>query len=151
MMDGLALGESTPGPLIMVVAFVGFVGGYGHAFWGADAVLLAGVAAACVATWFTFLPSFLFILAGGPLVESTRGQVHLDGPLTAITAAVVGVMLNLALFFAQQVLWSSDTATWNGSAILLTLGAGVALWRFKRSVLEVIAACAVLGLLAHMA
>ncbi|MEN9844522.1 MAG: hypothetical protein RLZZ612_2351 [Pseudomonadota bacterium] len=150
MMDGLALGESTPGPLIMVVAFVGFVGGYGHAFWGADAVLLAGVAAACVATWFTFLPSFLFILAGGPLVESTRGQVHLDGPLAAITAAVVGVMLNLALFFAQQVLWSSDTATWNGSAILLTLGAGVALWRFKRSVLEVIAACAVLGLLAHM-
>ena len=95
MIDGLALGETTPGPLIMVVAFVGFVGGYGQALFGPDAGFLAGVAAAGLVTWFTFLPSFVFILVGGPLVESTRGDISFTAPLTAITAAVVGVILSL--------------------------------------------------------
>ena len=100
MMDGLALGETTPGPLIMVVAFVGFIGAYTKAVFGADSLFLAGAVAAALVTWFTFLPSFLFILAGGPLVEATHGDLNFTAPLGAITAAVVGVILNLALFLA---------------------------------------------------
>jgi chromate transporter len=125
MIDGLALGETTPGPLIMVVAFVGFIGGYSHAILGADNLFLAGAVAATLVTWFTFLPSFLFILAGGPLVESTHNDMKFTAPLTAITAAVVGVILNLALFFGYK----------------------VALFRCKRSVIQVIAGCAIAGLL----
>jgi chromate transporter len=97
MIDGLALGETTPGPLIMVVAFVGFVGGYVQGGCsGRNSLFLAGALAATLVTWFTFLPSFIFILAGGPLVESTHGDLKFTAPLTAITAAVVGVILNLA-------------------------------------------------------
>ena len=96
MIDGLALGETTPGPLIMVVAFVGFVGGWTKQLFGPASLPLAGIAGACVATFFTFLPSFLFILAGGPLIESTHGQLRFTAPLTGITAAVVGVIVNLA-------------------------------------------------------
>jgi chromate transporter len=96
MIDGLALGETTPGPLIMVVAFVGFVGGWTRQVLGPDALFLGAALAACVVTWFTFLPSFLFILAGGPLVEATHGQLRFTAPLTAITAAVVGVIASLA-------------------------------------------------------
>jgi chromate transporter len=105
MIDGLALGETTPGPLIMVVAFVGFVGGYVKAVFGPDSLFLAGAVAASLVTWFTFLPSFIFILAGGPLVETTHNDLKFTAPLTAITAAVVGVILNLALFFGYHVLW----------------------------------------------
>ncbi len=105
MIDGLALGETTPGPLIMVVAFVGFVGGWSKALFGPESLAQAGIAGACVATFFTFLPSFLFILAGGPLVETTHGQLGFTAPLSAITAAVVGVIVNLAVFFAWHVLW----------------------------------------------
>ncbi|NLR74137.1 chromate efflux transporter [Leeia aquatica] len=148
MMDGLALGETTPGPLIMVVAFVGFLGGYGKALFGPDALLLAGVVAASLVTWFTFLPSFLFILAGGPLVERSHHTLSLTAPLTAITAAVVGVILNLALFFAWHLLWPKG---WQGgfewAAALLALAAGVALLYFKRNVIEVIIASALAGLL----
>ena len=108
MIDGLALGETTPGPLIMVVAFVGFVGGWQSsdlALWfGADQRFVAGAVAAALVTWFTFLPSFVFILAGGPLVEATHGDLKFTAPLTAITAAVVGVIVNLALFFGWHVL-----------------------------------------------
>lgn len=146
MIDGLALGETTPGPLIMVVAFVGFVGAHGQALFGPESHFLAGATAACVATWFTFLPSFVFILAGGPLVESTHGEIKFTAPLTAISAAVVGVILNLALFFATNVLWP---AGWGGRvewvSAGLAVGAAVALFRFKRSVMEVIAVCAVAG------
>lgn len=147
MIDGLALGETTPGPLIMVVAFVGFVGAYGHALLGPDALFLAGALAATLVTWFTFLPSFLFILAGGPLVESTHNDLKFTAPLTAITAAVVGVILNLALFFGYHVLWPQG---WGGHfdvpSALIALAAAVALLRYKRNVMHVIAVCALLGL-----
>lgn len=148
MIDGLALGETTPGPLIMVVAFVGFVGGYVKALFGQDALFLAGAVAASVVTWFTFLPSFLFILAGGPLVESTHNDLKFTAPLTAITAAVVGVILNLALFFGYHVLWPAGFGggfDWISAVIALV--AAIALFRFKRNVILVIAACAVIGLL----
>ena len=148
MMDGLALGETTPGPLIMVVAFVGFVGAYAQAVLGPDALFLAGAVAACVVTWFTFLPSFLFILAGGPWVESSHNALQWTAPLTAITAAVVGVILNLALFFGLQVLWPMGfSGPVDGASAALAVGAGIALFRFKRSVIQVIAGCAVLGLM----
>ena len=155
MIDGLALGETTPGPLIMVVAFVAFVGGYQSSelatLFGTDRLFLAGAVAATLVTWFTFLPSFLFILAGGPLVEATHGDLKFTGPLTAITAAVVGVILNLALFFGYHVLWPKGTAgPFDAVSALITLGAAVALLRFRRGVIEVIAACAVIGLAVHL-
>jgi chromate transporter len=151
MMDGLALGETTPGPLIMVVAFVAFVGGYVKVVVGPDALFLAGMVAACLATWFTFLPSFLFILAGGPLVESTHGDLTFTAPLTAITAAVVGVILNLALFFGYHVLWPKGFGgSFDAVSALIALGAAVALFRFKRNVIHVIAASAVVGLLVKL-
>ncbi|WP_028451008.1 chromate efflux transporter [Chitinilyticum aquatile] len=151
MIDGLALGETTPGPLIMVVAFVGFAGGYSQAFFGADNAVLAGAVAACLVTWFTFLPSFLFILAGGPLVESTHDELSFTAPLTAITAAVVGVILNLALFFAWHVLWPHGIAAQpDWSALLIALGALLALFRFRCGVMPVIAVCALAGLLLRL-
>ena len=147
MIDGLALGETTPGPLIMVVAFVGFVGAWNHAPFGPDALFAAGALAAVLVTWFTFLPSFLFILGGGPLVESTHGDLKFTAPLTAITAAVVGVIVNLAVFFAWHVLWPAGPAgSFDFIAAAIALGASLALFRFRMNVIHVIAACALLGL-----
>ncbi|MFO1294985.1 MAG: chromate efflux transporter [Rubrivivax sp.] len=147
MIDGLALGETTPGPLIMVVAFVGFVGGWTHQVLGPDALFAGAALAAAVATFFTFLPSFIFILAGGPLVEATHGKLGFTAPLSAITAAVVGVIANLALFFAWHVLWPQG---WSGRfewpAALIAAAAGVALFRFKVGVLPLLGACAIAGL-----
>ncbi|WP_088140531.1 chromate efflux transporter [Achromobacter xylosoxidans] len=151
MIDGLALGETTPGPLIMVVAFVGFVGGYAHGLLGPEHLFVAGALAAAVVTWFTFLPSFLFILAGGPLVEATKEDLKFTAPLTAITAAVVGVILNLAVFFGYHVLWPAGLAgRFDLGSALIALGAAIALFRFKRGVIEVIAACAVIGLIVKL-
>jgi chromate transporter len=151
MMDGLALGETTPGPLIMIVAFVGFVGGWSKAALGPDALMAGGIAGAVVATFFTFLPSFLFILAGGPLVESTHNELKFTAPLTAITAAVVGVILNLACFFAYHVFWPNGFA---GHADLFSIGlallAALALFIFKRGVIEVLIVCALAGLGFHL-
>lgn len=133
MIDGLALGETTPGPLIMVVAFVGFLG--------------AGVAGALVATWFTFLPSFIFIFMGAPFIETTHGNLKFSAPLTGITAAVVGVILNLAVFFAYHVLWPQGMeGTFDWISALIGLAALVALFRFKAGVMPVIGACALTGL-----
>jgi chromate transporter len=141
------LGETTPGPLIMVVAFVGFVGGWTKALLGPDALFAAGALAATLVTWFTFLPSFVFILAGGPLVESTHDDLRFTAPLTAITAAVVGVIANLALFFGWHVWWLQGWAgPFDAVAAALTLGAAIALLRFKRGVIEVIAVSALIGL-----
>jgi len=153
MIDGLALGETTPGPLIMVVTFVGFVGGWTKQLFGAESLFLAGFLGAVVATFFTFLPSFLFILAGGPLVEATHGDIKFTSPLTAITAAVVGVVINLAVFFAWHVLWPQGTAAapfagrFEWFSALIGLGAAVALFRFKVGIVPVIGACAAVGLL----
>jgi chromate transporter len=150
MIDGLALGETTPGPLIMVVAFVGFVGGWARQVLGPDALFLGAALAATIVTFFTFLPSFVFILAGGPLVEATHGKLGFTAPLSAITAAVVGVILNLALFFAGHVLWPQG---WGGRfdavSALIAVAAAVALMRFKVGVLPLLGACALVGLLAH--
>ena len=146
MIDGLALGETTPGPLIMVVAFVGFVGGWSKALLGPDALLAAGVLAAVLVTWFTFLPSFIFILAGGPLVEATQGDLRFTAPLSAITAAVVGVILNLALFFGWHVWWPEGKG-FDSVAAVLTALAAIALLRFKRGVIEVLCVSAAIGLL----
>lgn len=151
MIDGLALGETTPGPLIMIVAFVGFIGGWVKTLFGADSLFIAGVAGACVATFFTFLPSFIFILAGGPLVESTRDNIRLTAPLTAISAAVVGVIVSLAVFFAEHVFkLSLPMARWDGIAMAITLAACLALFRFKLNTILLIAACAMAGLVVSL-
>jgi len=147
MIDGLGLGETTPGPLIMVVAFVGFVGGYLKAYLGAQSLFLAGALAATVVTWFTFLPSILFILVGGPLVESTHNDIKFTAPLTAITAAVVGVIANLAVFFAYHVFWPTGLrGTFDWVSAVIALIAAVALIRYKRNVIQVICASAAIGL-----
>ena len=151
MMDGLALGETTPGPLIMVVTWVGYLGGVAKDV--AANPVAAGLAGATVATFFTFLPSFLFILAGGPLVESTRGDLKFTAPLTAITAAVVGVIINLAVFFAWHTFWPMATEAapfappFEWLPVLVAIAAFVALWKYKADIMMVIGACALVGLL----
>lgn len=147
MIDGLALGETTPGPLIIVVAFVGFVGGYLNQVITDAPPFISGAIAAVIVAWFTFLPSFIFILLGGPLVESTQGNVKLTHPLTAITAAVVGVILNLAIFFAFHSLWIGGLeGRFDMTAALIALGALVALIKYKANVIGVIFASAIIGL-----
>jgi chromate transporter len=147
MIDGLALGETTPGPLIMVVAFVGFVGGWAKAALGPESLFLGAALAATVVTFFTFLPSFVFILAGGPLVEATHGKLGFTAPLSAITAAVVGVIVNLALFFAYHVLWPQGFGgRFDVASALIAMAAAVALFRLKLGVIPLLAACAVAGL-----
>jgi len=152
MIDGLALGESTPGPLIMIVAFVGFVGAWTHQALGPGGLLAAGVAGATVATFFTFLPSFLFILAGGPLVERTRDDLKLTAPLTAISAAVVGVIMNLTVFFAWHVLWPHATPQaplsggFDGASALIAAVAAALLLTKKAEVIPVIGASGLAGL-----
>ncbi|MNP00093.1 Chromate transport protein [compost metagenome] len=151
MIDGLALGETTPGPLIMVVAFVGFVGGYVYPMFGAGHPFLAGAVAASLVTWFTFLPSFIFILAGGPLVESTHNEMKFTAPLTGITAAVVGVILNLAMFFGYHVLWPKGIGeAFDWPSAVIAVAAAIALFHFKRGVIQVLFACALAGLAVHM-
>jgi chromate transporter len=141
MADGLALGETTPGPLIMVVAFVGFMGGWNlfGSWWGA-------VAATLTVVWFTFLPSFVFILAGAPLVEASREDLRLGAPLTAITAAVVGVIANLAVLLAGPALWP-QAGDFNPAGLGIAVGSLLALLVWRWSVLQVIGASAGIGLL----
>ena len=147
MIDGLALGETTPGPLIMVVAFVGFVGGWLHPMFGPEALFTAGAVAASVVTFFTFLPSFIFILAGGPLIEATHGRLGFTAPLSAITAAVVGVILNLALFFAYHVLWPQGFGGhFDAVSALIAVVALLALFRLKVGVMPLLGVCAAVGL-----
>ncbi|WP_279213685.1 chromate efflux transporter [Delftia acidovorans] len=147
MMDGLALGETTPGPLIMVVSFVGFLGGWSTQVFGPDALLPAGAAAALVVTFFTFLPSFAFILLGGPFIESTHGRLGFTAPLTGITAAVVGVIANLAVFFAWHVLWPQGWAgPFDWPSALLGMAAAAALLRWKVGVIPVVVGAGLAGL-----
>ena len=150
MIDGLALGETTPGPLIMFVAFVGFVGGWTRPVL-ADA-FASGAFCASIATFFTFLPSFLFILAGGPLVERTRDDAKLMAPLTAITAAVVGVIANLMVFFALHVFWphAAEGQRFAGGfdavSFAIAVACAAALVSKKLDVIPVIAASGAVGL-----
>jgi chromate transporter len=147
MIDGLALGETTPGPLIMVVTFVGFVGGWGKALLGPDALFLSGAVAASVVTFFTFLPSFMFILLGAPFIESTHGNLKFTAPLSGITAAVVGVIVNLAVFFAYHVLWPLGLGGhFEWASLLIGGAAALALFRFKVGVIPVVLASGFAGL-----
>jgi chromate transporter len=136
----------------MVVAFVGFVGGWTKEVFGPESLLLAGAAGATIATFFTFLPSFLFVLVGGPAIEATRHNIKFTAPLTGITAAVVGVVFNLAVFFAWHVWWpeAAESAPFNGRfewfSLLMTGAALVALWRYKAGIIPIIGACAATGL-----
>ena len=143
MMDGLALGETTPGPLIMVVAFVGFVGGWQHT--ALYSPLDSAIIAACVVTFIIFLPSFIFIFMGAPFIESTKNNLNLTAPLNAITAAVVGVIVALALFFALHVFWP-DQISIDWLAMLAAMLGFIALFKFKLSTIKLIGAFALLGL-----
>ena len=157
MIDGLALGETTPGPLIMVVAFVGFVGGWAKQLFGPDMLPQAGIAAASIVTFFTFLPSFMFILAGGPLIETTHGQLKFTAPLKGITAAVVGVIVNLAGFFAWHVFWpvgwsaGERLAGLDPIALAIAAIAALALFRYKAGVIPVILVAGAAGLAVTLA
>jgi len=158
MLDGLGMAETTPGPLIMVVQFVGFMGGFRAP--GALDPLVAATLAAVLTTWVTFVPCFLWIFLGAPFVERLRGNKALSAALTAITAAVVGVILNLAVWFALHALFAEVRghhlfggtldvpvlSTVNLPALILTAAAVVAVFRFKVGVLPVLAACATVGI-----
>ena len=148
MLDGLALGETTPGPLIMVVAFVGFMGGWQSQLLGGPGSWLAAVAALLVAVWFTFLPSFGFILAGGPLVERSRGDLRIAAPLTAISSAVVGVIASLAVFFAGPVLLAGGQLQPLNLAVLLASLVALLRWRWR--VLQLIGAAVLLGVVRQL-
>jgi chromate transporter len=159
MLDGLAMAETTPGPLIMVTQFVGFMGAYRDA--GPLAPLVAATLGAILTTWVTFLPCFLWIFLGAPFVERLRQNRALSAALAAITAAVVGVILNLAIWFAIHTLFGevgelrflSGTvdipvmSTLDGAALALALAAAVAVFRFRAGVLPVLGACAAVGIL----
>jgi chromate transporter len=163
MLDGLGMAETTPGPLIMVTQFVGFMGAYRQP--GALDPLAAATLGAVLTTWVTFVPCFLWIFLGAPFVERLRGDRALSAALTSITAAVVGVILNLAVWFALHALFAevqerrflSATldvpvrASLNLAALLLTLGAIVAVFRFKAGTLPVLAVCAIIGIALRLA
>ncbi len=157
MLDGLGMAETTPGPLIMVTQFVGFLAGYRNP--GTLSPLAAATFAAVLTTWVTFLPSFLWIFAGAPFIEKMRGNVALTGAMSAITAAVVGVILNLAIWFGLHVLFGQTTSFTYGSwtmdvpiltslslpSLVLTLLAAMAIFRLKMSVISTLLASAALG------
>ncbi|HEX2704613.1 MAG TPA: chromate transporter, partial [Candidatus Lustribacter sp.] len=160
MVTGLGLAETTPGPLIMVVQFVGFLAAYNHP--GSLPPLFAGVLGASITVWVTFLPCFFFIFLGAPYVEKLRHSQALGHALTGIGAAVVGVILNLALWFALNTAFATVTVTWWGpvqlfvprwptvvwASLAITALAAVLVFRFKISTLRVLAACAAVGVAA---
>jgi chromate transporter len=146
MMDGLALGETTPGPLVMVITFISFVSGWMNHALPDSPLWVSGIATAGVATFFTFLPSFVMIFLGAPFIETTRSQLKLAAPLTAITAAVVGVILNLAVFFALHTFWQEKTQQLNIAGLIIASLAFIALTKFKANTLVVIIASGLAGL-----
>lgn len=149
MLDGLALGETTPGPLIMIVTFVGFLGAAQQSLFGPDAILLSGIAGGLVATFFTFLPSFIFILVGAPFVEASRFHFRLNATLTAITAINVGVIVNLGVFFTLHIISpASNFASIDWLAIGLIFLAVLLLFRFRITVIPLISIYAFVGAVA---
>jgi len=158
MISGLGMAETTPGPLIQVVQFVGFMGPYRNA--GTMSPLTAGVFGALIATWVTFVPSFLWIFLGAPFIEHLRGRPSLTSALSTITAAVVGVVLNLAIWFALftlfdvvrehrrfgALIYQPDPASLNWAAAAIAAGAAVAIFRYKVPTLRVVAIAAVVGI-----
>jgi chromate transporter len=145
MMSGLALAETTPGPLIMVLQFVGFVGGWQHS--GSLSPLAGATVGALITTWATFLPSFLFVFLGAPHVEQLREQPRLAAALTAITAAVVGVILNLGVTFATQALWPAPGHSFDGFIAAVAVAAFAAMKWLKVGLMPTIGLCALLGLI----
>ena len=158
MLDGLGLAETTPGPLILVLQFVGFLAAFRDP--GGLAPLAAGVAGAGLTLWVTFVPSFLWIFVGAPYVEKVRGNAALSGALAAVTAAVVGVILNLAVWFGLHVVFRTVErvavgpltldlpvlASLDPAALLLSLAAAVAIFRFRLGLVPVLAGSALAGL-----
>ncbi|MGD8991912.1 MAG: chromate efflux transporter [Desulfobacterales bacterium] len=146
MIDGLGLAETTPGPLIMVVQFVGFMAGWNYAAgWSPVA---GGLVGSLVATYFTFLPCFLFVFLGGPYIEKFRDNATLSAALSSITAAVVGVVLNLAVWFGLQVLRPAEGG-FNGFAAVIGLAAFIAIQWFKVGIMTVIFAAGAIGFIWH--
>lgn len=162
MVDALGLAETTPGPLILVTQFVGFLAAFRDA--APFTPLIAGIAGALLTTWVTFVPSIMWIIAGAPFIEELRGNKKLAGALTAITAAVVGVILNLSVWFALHVLFGDvterhtgilrwyafDPAALDQRIALLAVTAAILTFRFHRSLIEVIGVMALLGMIARM-
>ena len=148
MLDGLALGESTPGPLIMIVAFVGFIAGHSKELLNGEYPFLAGAFGAVVATWFTFLPSFLFILLGAPLVKSSQNNSKYTKPLQFITAAVVGVIINLGIFFTSHIFWPNGfSQTPNLLAVLITALSIWLLFKKQYSIIKMLGLAACIGVI----
>jgi len=153
MMDGLALGETTPGPLIIVVTYIGFIASYSHALL-MESPILAGIFGGLVVSWFTFMPSFCFIFLGGPFIESTRSELKLMPILSGITCAVVGVIANLAIFFALHTLLPDELNTnvrFEHFIFVLSIMivASIAIIRYGQSILRVLLVCGCLGIAAH--
>ncbi len=162
MLDGLGMAETTPGPLIQVVQFVGFMGAYRNP--GALDPVIACVLGSIIATWVTYVPCFLWIFLGAPYIEYLRGRKSLSCALSAITAAVVGVILNLAVWFSLHTLFGRveevnvtglrllvpDLKTIDIASVIITAGAFILLFRFKFGMLRTLALCAAAGLLYHL-
>jgi chromate transporter len=162
MLDGLGMAETTPGPLIQVVQFVGFLGAYRNP--GGLDPLIAGVVASIVTTWVVFVPCFMFVFVGAPWVEHLRGNASLRTALSGVAAAVVGVILNLAVWFALHVLFAEvsevhtagirvliprpSSVDWG--AVAIAAGAALAMFRLKASMLPTLAAAAAAGVLLHL-
>jgi chromate transporter len=163
MLDGLGMAETTPGPLIMVVQFVGFLAAFRDA--GGLPPMLAATLGGLLATWVTFAPCFLWIFAGAPYIETMRGNKALAGALSAITAAVVGVILNLSIWFALHTLFRQtievrgfgfafDAPVFSSvdvPALVLAIAAATAIFRFNVGMLVVLAASCVAGILLRLA
>jgi len=162
MLDGLGMAETTPGPLIMVLQFVGFIAAYREP--GSLSPLMAGTLGGLLATWVTFTPCFLWIFLGAPFIEVLRGNKPLNGALSAITAAVVGVVLNLAIWFALHTVFREVTpvrgyglnfempvlSSVNAWALLLSIAAIVAIFRFKIGMIPTLAGCCVAGIALYL-
>lgn len=146
MMSGLALAETTPGPLIMVLQFVGFVGGWQHP--GALTPLAGATVGALITTWVTFVPCFLFVFLGAPHIEKLGEQPRLSAALTAITAAVVGVILNLGVKFTTHALRPASDG-FDTFVATLAVAAFIAMQHFNIGVMPVIGVCSILGLAKH--